>query len=648
MLSLWAWHRLDLFQPYLDVSLPDGSVSRQPNALTTVDHPWHGARFSLLLDALGDGHPLRWVGGHQGGFPVEFYPLGAGLIDLAVWTVTLGHLPTPLVHTYAVGLTFLLPLVGFLLLASLCRVSLWVAVLAGAAHLCVRGWWWSGGSMELVEWGLITNVAAATSLFLAVPLVVRLMAGWSGPAAGGAAALLAMAVVTNPRSAVAGVAIAVAVVASALIQGDVRGIARRLAAPAALAVGLAAPLLLPLVRYRDLYYFVQYTGYASIEEWYRSSVQAVSGPVALLAVAGVVMGLLPGTPRAAQVLALTLIAYAAMTVSLIQIEWPGSLLDQLETTRLMPFQRLMMIATAATGVGLMLERMRLPASAKHTVPAVITVAVAVLYVAEPPSFIPDGDRGLVRIGTYADASMVDLEHAVKEADSRAQPNTAVLVLGSTVSWHAQLWSPTWSDRRFFYDDWLWYWQREHVGDYDPDTEHAYRSDASALNPAYLATHGIGAVVVTGDARRDAAGASWLSPMTRGGAYDTYLVREPTEVVTVEGISLVQYLDRQDRIAVSVVPSDSAGRVVVRTNWFPRWEAVTDGPHGENIPVDVIHRADGYMEVELPPGTRSVEFSYVVTRLDQLARAISGMTLVALILMLSRRLWLRPIARSEPR
>lgn len=637
LLSLWAWDRLDLLRPYLDVALADGTVTRQPNALTTVDHPWHAARFSLLLDALRDGHPLRWVGSHQGGFPVEFYPMGAGLIDLVVWEVTLGQLPTPSVHTYAVGLTFLLPLVGFALLAAVCRVSLWVAVLAAAAHLCVRGWWWSGGSMELVEWGLVTNVAAASFLFLALPLLVRLTAAWSGPVAAGAAGLLALAIVTNPRSAVAGVAIAGALAASALLRGDVRVVVRRLVVPAALAVGLSAPLLLPLVRYRDLYYFVQYSGYGSVEEWYRSSVQAVSGPVALVTVVGLAACLRPGAPRAAQVLAMTLVAYALLTILLVRVVWPGSLVDQLETTRLMPFQRFLMIAVAAIGAGLLLDRLRMPALARDGALAALAAAVAVLYVAAPPGFIPEGDRGLVRIGTYADASMVDLERAVTLADARALPDTAILVLGSTVSWHAQLWAPTWTDRRLFYDDWLWYWQREHVGDYDPETEHAYRSDASALDPAYLATHGVGAVVVTGDAKLPADSAPRLRNLARG-IYDVYAVNEPTPLATVGGRP-VNVDDDGTRITLD--PEGRAGPLVVRTNWFPRWEAEVDGETAR-----VLHRPDGYIEVDVPPGTSSVTVTYAVTGLDWLARAVAVISAAGVIGLLAPRL--RPTARSGPR
>lgn len=680
LLSLWAWQRLELFRPYLDVTLDDGSVSRQPNALTTVDHPWHGARFSLLLDALRDGHPLRWVGSHQGGFPVEFYPLGAGLIDLVVWAATLGRLPTPLIHTYAVGVVFLLPLIGFMALAAMCRVSLWVGVLAAAAHLCVRGWWWSGGSMELVEWGLITNVAAATFLFLAIPPLVALMQGWSARPAAGAACLLALAILTNPRSAIAVVAIVAAVGLSALWHGDLRLVARRLILPFALAAGLAGPLLFPLIRYRDLYYFVQYTGYDSVRTWLSSSIQAVSGPVAVCCVLGLTFTLRRSAPRAAEVLSLTLAVYSLLTVSLVELPWAQDLVGQLETTRLMPFQRLLMIAVAAIGVGSFVQhyasvwgarlrrdvwlsavtaRLTRPLIARvgRTAPttrrarfepsavieqaalSMLTAAIVLLYVLAPPAFIPEGDLGLVRIATYADASMVELERGVKLADQRAAPNTALLVLGSYVSWHDQLWAPTWSDRRLFYDDWLWYWQQEHVGDYDVDGEHAYRSDASALDPDFLATHGVGAVVVGRDARRDASTADWLAPLSQGEFYDVYAVADPTTLATIDGANTVILDDEGTTIDVAI--GGATGPLVVRTNWFPRWRALIDGK-----PTEILHRSDGYMEVDVPAGAGAVRLTYAVTRLDWIARLLAVVSTVVVLGLLAASL--RPTARSGPR
>ena len=81
--------------------------------------------------------------------------------------------------------------------------------------------------------------------------------------------------------------------------------------------------------------------------------------------------------------------------------------------------------------------------------------------------------------------IADLHAAVDQADEQAPPGTAILILGTTVSWHDQMWATLWSDRLFFYDDWLWYWQREHVGDYDPETEHAYRVDGHSWLKTFM-------------------------------------------------------------------------------------------------------------------------------------------------------------------
>jgi hypothetical protein len=66
-------------------------------------------------------------------------------------------------------------------------------LLASAGHLCVRGWWWSGGVMELYEWGLVTNVAAVTALLIALPLAARYL-HLGARRAGAFAALLALIV----------------------------------------------------------------------------------------------------------------------------------------------------------------------------------------------------------------------------------------------------------------------------------------------------------------------------------------------------------------------------------------------------------------------------------------------------------------------
>ena len=181
-----------------------------------------------------------------------------------------------------------------------------------------------------------------------------------------------------------------------------------------------------------------------------------------------------------------------------------------------------------------------------------------------------------------------------QADAQAPPGTAILILGTTVSWHDQMWATLWSNRLFFYDDWLWYWQREHVGDYDPETEHAYRTDSATIDQSYLATHGIGAIIVTGEARGAASEASFLTPI-RNGIYDAYLVSGGTTLATIDGANLVSEIG-DETIRISGI--QAGGTVTIRENWFPRWQANVDG---KSVPVS--HRSDGYIDIIVPPGMR---------------------------------------------
>ena len=46
-----------------------------------------------LLESLKQGEIPRWVGNHQGGYPVEFYPLGEAWLEVGVWALLLGSVP---------------------------------------------------------------------------------------------------------------------------------------------------------------------------------------------------------------------------------------------------------------------------------------------------------------------------------------------------------------------------------------------------------------------------------------------------------------------------------------------------------------------------------------------------------------------------
>ena len=605
-----------------------------PNALASVDHPFHAARFGELLEALDHGHAPRWIAEHQGGYPSEFYPFGGTLLDLAVWLATLGQLNTPMVHTWAVAITFALPAIGFLWLCSLAGVSPWAGVAALAAHLCIRGWWWSGGSHELIEWGLFTNVLAAYLMFLALIGLIQLDQRRNWRWALLPALLIGWGIWTNPRSLIA---VAVIAVALAIVRGLHRRDVRRLTGPA-LAIGvsllLAAPLLVSLLRFDDLYYFVHFEGYEGSRNWLDSSVQAVSLPVFIVALVGLAVAIRPGSTELELILGYTFLIYSGVTLWLVEIDWPRSLIQQLETTRLMPFQRLLMIALATVALGRAFEWL-VP---RYRTVAGVAVAclIPILYVIATPSWIPSGDRGLVREGTMASAGIAELRTSIELADDAAADSTALLILGTTDFWHDHLWATLWSDRRFFYDDWLWYWQQEHVGDFDPDIENSYPHDSSAIDEGYLRTHGIGAVIVTGQAREAAASAPFLNGL-RTGAYDVYLVSNATTLATLDGSSVATD-EGDDRIGMT--DAEAGGKLTIRQNWFPRWQATGDGR-----PLEVVHRPDGYMDIVVPAGTIRVELVYAADSIDWMGRILAG---IGVALVLTMLLWPRPTARSELR
>jgi hypothetical protein len=635
VLILWAWHRLGFFTMSRLVPTGDGRVVRAPNGLATVDHPFHAERLHVLLQALQDGYFPRWIFSHQGGYPAEFYPLGGAFVDLGVWLLTFGQMSVPMVHTWAVAAVLALPAVGFFAIARMAHLNPWLPVVVTAGHLCVRGWWWSGGSMELIEWGLITNVLAAMLVFLSLPAIAVIVDRGSRRWMAVAAVLIGWAEVTNPRSALAVASVVVAaviVIGGRLRTEPVRLI--RLLTVLVLGGGLSAPVLVPLIRYRDLYYFVNYSRYDRLIDWWHSTVQAVSTPFLIAALIGLPIALFSNGPTIERLLGWTLVLYVVGTLYLVEIDWPATWTEQLETTRLMPFQRLLMFAVAAIALGRLFDR--IPALLGDALGPLLVLAVLTLYIWAPPSFIPESDRGLIRLGTTAEPGIVDLHAAVEAADVRAQPGSALLILGSTVSWHDQMWANLWTERLLFYDDWLWYWQTQHVGDYDPLTEHAYRLDSSTINEDYLHTHGIGAIVVTGEARPAAASAPFLIPV-RTGIYDVYLVTRPTTLATLDGSNVSSRIDGE---RIRIDGTAAGGTLIVRENWFPRWTATVAG---KSVPVR--HRTDGYMEVAVPTGTSGVTLTYSETNLDWFAWVLaSGAGLVVLGLVG----WPRPTARSVPR
>lgn len=642
----WTANRLGAFDWWTTVPLAEGGAKRMPLGFGTVDHPFHTIRAQLLLDAWRHFHSLRWVYEHQGGYPAEFYPFGAAALDVVGWGLSFGALPMAIVHKLVVIGVFLAPSLGFWLIGRRAGLSAGAAFVATAALVAVRGQWWSGGSQELIEWGMVTNVAAATELLIALPLLAT--AALSGSRRNGAiaGALAALSLYTNPRSFIALAAMGLGCLISASLASSSTARWRKTAFGVLIAgvatLLLAAPEIISLARYNHLYFFVRYSWYTNLHAYYRSSVAAVSAPVFIAGLAGVILAILAPRHAVIRAAGLSLLIYMAATAWFVLGLWPSSFAEQLETTRLMPFQRLLWLAMAGYGVYVVVDQVRRLGQTwlRDACLAAIGVILIVAYVAAPIGAVPLSDRGLVKLPTIAQPGIADLESAVEIADAKAPQGTAILVIGTTLSWHDQLWAAQWTSRPLFFNDWLWYWQTKNFGAYDPKAEHDYPDPSTALTADYFSHHGIGAVVVTGAAEPAAAESALLSN-ARQGIYNVYTVNTPVDIVTFGGVNATGFSISGDRIAAT--GTSTGGPVVVRRNWFPRWKATVNGQ-----PASVTETADGYMQITAPAGPVKLELRYVVDGWDWLGRALAAFGVLLCLAALAPGRWLRPIARPARR
>src|SRR5688500_410325 len=307
-----------------DVLSSDG-ITRLPNTFASVDHPFHVARAEILWRELRSGNVPRWIGQHQGGYPVEFYPLGEAWLEVVLRALSLGTLPAEGAHTLAIIALFLAPGAAFAALAHQDGWSPAVGLTALALHVSLPGGWYDGGYTELVQWGLVTNVAGAVAAFCMLPVIVRFLrtgAGWSGAAA---AALAALAIYCNPRSLLALVALGL----GAWLAGSLRNneytrlLSMRLAQVAVMAGLLAAPELMALARFRDLYTFVQYSGYSGLIDYALTSANAVTWPVLALGLLGLIFGLLDRERQATNAAAAAVVLCLLLTAKLVLVRTAG-------------------------------------------------------------------------------------------------------------------------------------------------------------------------------------------------------------------------------------------------------------------------------------------------------------------------------------
>lgn len=627
------------------------------DTFASIDHPFHATRAATLLQSLRDGQWPRWVANHQGGYPVEFYPLGVAWFEVVLWGAFLGTLPIIAIHKLAILLIFVLPALGYWIMARGDRLNPWLPVLATALHVSIPGLWTHGGYEELVRWGLVTNVAGAALALIASAALARAVihgqAWWSVVAT----VVTAIAVYTNPRSVLAISITAGAIAASAAIAG--RGdqvlspplIARRIALVGGASAMLAAPVLVPLLRYRDLYFFVHYESYASLREYWSNTLTSVSLPVVVMTAGGVVLTTGLWRFPIARAFSLALIGYMVLTATL---SANSGVIEQLEPPRLMPFQRLLMIYLAAFAITQAVQTLvrffRVGRPVIATSAGIGTVAVVVLVLMWGSVWTPPRDFRTLDPDTTADGTFVQtpgappesefvaLQNAVRVADRVRPEGTAILVIGDREHqerrwWHEQLWGPYVSDAPFFYDDWLWYWHTDHEGPYNYLQGHSYRDPAETFAPEYLQAHGIGAVMVTNmrvpagamDPRQAAERSPDLDSSGNEGEWDIYTVADPVTIISSEDVPASSVVISNQRLRAEF--AEVSGEIDVRRNWFPRWEAFADGE-----PVNVARTDNGYMRINVPPGTATVELRYATTTIDWVARlaVVFGLGLTALL------------------
>jgi hypothetical protein len=656
LLCLWTAWRMGAFDLTTTVTV-DGRSVDVANTYATVDHPFHATRAYTLLESLKNVDILRWVGNHQGGYPVEFYPLGVAWLDVGLWALLLGSVPIIAVHKLAVIAIFLLPALSFWILARGDRLHPGVAVMATAAHVAIPGHWLNGGYSELVGWGLVTNVAGGSLALLAAGALARFVLRHERGMGLLATAAAAAGALSNPRSlfAVVIAALAILIAAALMVRGArlrdrVLDAVVRISLVGGTAALIAAPVILSLMRYQAEYFFLHYNDYEPLSLYWSATRQAVTPVIALLALGGALVPWLRGHFTVLRAMSLALFGYVLFTIWVETSSRTPPLVEQLEAPRLMPFQRQVMIYLGAAFLGLIIQaataHWRGWAGAIARASAVAAAALAVLFAfVRPLGVVPEFYRGAVASGgvpevfqglspvsTTGNTDFAQFERAVDGAELLRTPGTSMFIIGNRDDWwHEQLWAPTRTDAPLYYDDWLWYWTTTHNGPYDYHNGHYFPNPTDALTPEYLGDNGVSVVLVTdmfvsqGEAPRAAARTNPnLAFDTTVGAWDIYRVRQPTAIVTNGGALPASIAVNNERITARF--DDGDGTIVVRRNWFPRWKATVNG---ESVEID--QRSDGYMEVHVPAGAATVELRYAVTAVDWAARAASLTGVIVLLI-----------------
>ena len=629
-------------------------VVRQYNAnflagYIAVDHPFHTMRAWQLIESLRDGEILRWITTHQGGYPVEFYPLGVSWIEAGTWALTFGQLSIFTVHKLVTIGMFLLPGLGFWFLARGDQRSPASAFIALTMQVAIAGYWMAGGFTELVLWGLITNVAGATAALIAIGPLARFSISGERKMAVIAILAIGAATYTNPRSLIAVAVVGLAVGCCLIVfhRPDWRAGLLRLGTVAGISGLLGASEILSLIRYRDLYYFVNYEQYDASATYWMGSVRAVSTPVIWLAVLGAVWALVSPRFPVARMASVALGFYVLVTLFLSGAIIDVDFIQQLEAPRLMPFQRMLTLFMAAFFIARLIDVLATlfrVGWGRDLGALAIGLVILVVFI-RPLGDIGADFRGMPEVPKISMNELDTFREAISTADAAAPAGTAILVLGTSgpdMSWHERLWASLETRKPLYYEHWLWGWNDQHQGPdsqgipgctFNNDAGNYYPCPDLTLSPGYFAAHGIGAVVVTNvgshantqDARDAAQASPLLQPIGTFGVWDAYSVVEPVALIVDGNQEPVSVMIEDQHMSADF--TDGPGDILVKVNWFPRWSATVNGESAE------IERAEGgYMRIVAPPGPVELKLTYELTMLDWFNRflAVIGFCLTACV------------------
>jgi hypothetical protein len=378
------------------------------------------------------------------------------------------------------------------------------------------------------------------------------------------------------------------------------------------------------------------------------TVQSVTQPVVWLAVMGAIWAVLSGRFPVVRVAAVALGLYVLVTIVLSGSVGGVDFIQQLEAPRLMPYQRMLMLYLAAFFIVRLIDVLAslFRIGWQRDAGAVVVGIIVLVVFIRPVGDIGSDYQGLQTVPTISMNELGTLEAAVTAADNAAPEGTAILVLGTNFSWHERQFAVLDTNRPLYYEHWLWGWNDEHQGPADQgipgctfnnDEGNYYPCPELTLTPEYLTAHGIGAVVVTNvvnhpgtvDAREAASTSTALQRIGQFGAWDAYSVISPVPLI-VYGPAVPDQVSIDDQ-DIRATFTDGSGDILVKVNWFPRWQATVNGEK-----VDVTRTDGGYMRIAAPAGPVELHLAYAVTVLDWLNRILACIALIVTAALASGR------------